>query len=72
MNTPQAEGNVNARLYSRGRHSNKLHEEYDAGEESSTLFSNKNETQMCNFCLLVWFNWIIEGQQQRHWLINWD
>ncbi len=28
MNTPQAEGNVNSRLYSRGRSSKKLHEEY--------------------------------------------
>ncbi len=63
MNRPEAEGNVNSRLYSRGRCSNKLHEEYDAGEESSTLFSNnKNETQMCHFCLFVWLNWIIEGQ----------
>ncbi len=62
MNTPQAEGNVNARLYSRVRSSNKLHEEYDAGEESSTLFSNnKNETQMCHFCS-VWVNWIVKGQ----------
>ncbi len=60
MNTPQAEENVNSRLYSRGRSSNKLHEEYDAGEESSTLF-NKNETQICHFCL-VWLNWIIKGQ----------
>ncbi len=50
MNTRQAEGNINERLYSRGRSSNKLHEVYDAGEESSTLFSNnKNATQMCNF-----------------------
>ncbi len=29
---PQAEGNVNSCLYSRGRGSNKSHEEYDAGE----------------------------------------
>ncbi len=33
MNTPQAEGNITSRLYSRGRSSNKLHEEHDAGEE---------------------------------------
>ncbi len=32
INKPQAEGNVNSCLYSRGRSSNKLHEEYDAGE----------------------------------------
>ncbi len=58
MNTPQAEGNVNSCLYYRGRSSNKLHEEYDAGEESSTLFSKKqNEMQMCHFCL-VWLNWV--------------
>ncbi len=38
MNTAQAEGNVNSRLYSRGRSSNKSHEEYDAGEESSIYF----------------------------------
>ncbi len=57
------EGNVHSCLYSGGRRSNKSHEEYDAGEESSTLFSNnKNETQMCHFCLLVWLSWIIEGQ----------
>ncbi len=62
MNTSQAEGNVDSRLYSRERSSNKLHEEYDAGEESSTLLSNNtNETQMCHFSL-VWLNWIIEGQ----------
>ncbi len=60
MNAHQAEGNVNSRLYSRGRSSNKLHEEYDAGEESSTLFSNNtNETQMGS---VVWLNWIIESQ----------
>ncbi len=47
MNTPQAEGNVNLCLYSRGRSSSKLHEEYDAGEEGSTLFSNNtNETDV--------------------------
>ncbi len=47
MNTLQAEGNVNACMYSRGRSSNNLYEKYDAGEESLTLFSNnKNETQM--------------------------
>ncbi len=52
MNTPQAEGNVNSRLYSRGRSSNKSHEEYYAGEGSLTLSSNnKNETQMCHFML---------------------
>ncbi len=51
MNKPQAEGNVNSRLYSRGRSSNKLHEEYDAWEESSTLFSNKKIKQVCHFCL---------------------
>ncbi len=63
MNRPQAEGNVNLCLYSRGRSSNKLHENYEAGEESSTLFiNNKYETQMCHFWLLVWLNWIIEGQ----------
>ncbi len=57
MNTHPAEGNVNSHLYSKGRSSNKWHQEYDAGEESSTLFSNnKNETQMSNFCLLVWLN----------------
>ncbi len=62
MNMPQAKGNANSGLYSRGGSSNKLHEEYDPGEESSTLFSNhKNETQMCHFCL-VWLNWIIKGQ----------
>ncbi len=44
MDMPQAEGNVNECLYSIGHSSNKLHGEYDAGEESSTLFSNnKNE-----------------------------
>ncbi len=49
-------------MYSRGRNSNKLHEENDAGEESSTLFSNiKIETLMCHFGL-VWLNWIIEYQ----------
>ncbi len=42
MNRPQAEGKVNSCLY-RGHSSNKLYDEYDAGEESSTLFSdNKN------------------------------
>ncbi len=58
MNRPQAEGNVNLSLYSRGCRSNKLHEDYEAGEESSTLFSNKKkiETQMCHFWLLVWLN----------------
>ncbi len=62
MNAPQAEGNVNSRLYSGGHSSSKSHEQCDAGEESSTPFSNnKNETQMCRFCL-VWLNWIIEGQ----------
>ncbi len=39
MNKPQAEGNVYSCLYSRGHSSKKLHEEYDAGEESSTLLS---------------------------------
>ncbi len=47
---PQAKGKVNSRLNSSGDSSNKLHEEYDAGEENSTLFSNnKKETQMCHF-----------------------
>ncbi len=46
VNTPEAEGNVNSRLYSRGRSSNRLHEEYDAGEESSTLFSNNKNTNV--------------------------
>ncbi len=46
VNTPEAEGNVNSCLYSRGRSSNKLHEEYDAGEESSTLFSNNKNTNV--------------------------
>ncbi len=51
-NIPLAEGNVNSCLNSRGRSSNKLHEEYDAGEESSTLFSNnKNKMETCHFCL---------------------
>ncbi len=51
-NMPLAEGNVNSCLNSRGRSSNKLHEEYDAGEESSTLFSNnKNKMETCHFCL---------------------
>ncbi len=50
MNPPQTKGNVNSRLYSRGRSSNQSHEEYDAGEERSTLFSNnKHETQMCHY-----------------------
>ncbi len=40
MNTPQAGGKVNARLYSGGRRSNLLQDEYDAGEESSALFRN--------------------------------
>ncbi len=57
MNRPQAEGNVNLRLYSRGRRLNKLHEDYEAGEESLTLFSNnKYEKQMCHFWILVWLN----------------
>ncbi len=42
-NKPQAEGNMNSHLYSRGPSSNKLHEEYDAGEDSSTLFSNNKK-----------------------------
>ncbi len=47
----QADGNVNSYLYIRGRSSKKLHDEYDAVVESSTLLSNnKNETHMCHFC----------------------
>ncbi len=50
-------------MYSKGHSLNKLHEEYDAGEESSTLFSNnKIKTQMCHFCFLVWLNWIISNE----------
>ncbi len=48
MNSPQAEGNVNSRLYSRGRSSNKSHEECDAGELSSTLLSNNKNKQGCH------------------------
>ncbi len=51
MNTPQAEENVNSCLYSRGRSSNKLHKEYEAGEESSTLFSNNEKETNVSFLL---------------------
>ncbi len=46
MNTPQAEGNVNSCLYSRGRR-------YEAGEESSPLFSdNKKLNTNVSFLLI--------------------
>ncbi len=66
MNKPQAEGRVNHICTVERR------------RISSTLFSNKknNEAQLLvylnHFCLLVWLNWVIKGQQQRHWLIKWD
>ncbi len=62
MNMSQVEGNVNSCLDSRGRSSNKSHEEYDAEEESLILLisNNKNETLVI-FCL-VWMNLIFEVQ----------
>ncbi len=60
MNTPQAEGNVNLCLYSRGHSSNKLHEEYDYEYEyegiCSTLFSNNKNEHKCVIFFLLYLN----------------
>ncbi len=84
MNKPQAEGNINSRLYNRGRNSNKpfssaaildcmknrMHEK--KVQNCSVIKKNmrcKCYAYLMSF-LLITLNWIIEGQQQRHWLIK--
>ncbi len=69
MNKPQAEGKVNSHLYSRTQ---------EKVQHSSAIKNNNNEAQLLVYLvylksfLLIWLNWIIKGQQQRHWLIKWD
>ncbi len=70
MNTPQAEGNVNSCLYSRGRSSNKLHEEYE--EKKVQHYSAMTKIKDKCVFLLSMVELDHKSQWQRHWLIKWD
>ncbi len=78
MNAPQAEGNVNSRLYSGGHSSSKSHEQCDAGEESSTPFSNnKNKTHVSFLLSMVELDHRRSDISSKYWnqrycLIKWD
>ncbi len=87
MNTPQAEGKVNSHLYSRGCISNKPFRcpvilDYMKNvtwekkvQQSSAIKQTKLNIYLRSLLLIsmiVLNDWIIEGQQQRHWLIEWD
>ncbi len=61
MNKPQAEGRVNHVCtveHEKIQHSSAIK------KQSSTISNVKS--------FLLMLNWIIKGQQQRHWLIKWD
>ncbi len=63
MNKPQAEGKVHSRLSSRTQKKKVQHSSAIKNHQAQLLVY-----LMSFFCLLVWLNWIIKGQQQRHWL----
>jgi len=72
MKKPQAEGNINPHMYSRG-HSILLKKERKEGRKKERKKEINTNVMfiLSHFCLLV-LNWIIEVQQQRHWLIKLD
>ncbi len=49
MNSPQAEGNVNSHLYSRGHSSNKLHEKY---RQEKKVQDYSEITKMIHKCVI--------------------